>query len=130
MRHTNAADLERVLAFQQQHSARLIQRSWRATTQSAATSKEDKGDILDPSDRIYAFDPFGLAIAGVNMQTVPFRQWRHDEECAGTSQLSPSLFLNKEDFRVSGSVRKLPALLAGEEEFASRRKRIQERYVQ
>jgi nuclear transport factor 2 (NTF2) superfamily protein len=57
LQHTNAADLERVRAFQQQHAARLIQRAWRSTTQSVSTLKGKKAEIRDPSARVFTFDP-------------------------------------------------------------------------
>ncbi|KAG7386943.1 hypothetical protein PHYPSEUDO_014927 [Phytophthora pseudosyringae] len=128
LQHTNAVDLERVRAFQQQHSARLIQRSWRAVNNSTASSRGEKEERVAPSDRIYTFDPFGLASAGAKARAVRFSQWRHDNASAGSSQHSLSLLLDKKEIpAITSSSRKLPAAVAGDEAFAARRKRIQER---
>jgi hypothetical protein len=117
LQHTNAADLERVRAFQQQHAARLIQRAWRSTTQSVSTLKGKKAEIRDPSARVFTFDPFGLASG---------TQWSHDRGGRGDSLRPLSPFLSKEELHPA----KLPAVIAGDEAFASRRKAIQERYVE
>ncbi|KAG3091443.1 hypothetical protein PC121_g3858 [Phytophthora cactorum] len=127
LQHTNAADLERVRAFQQQHSARLIQRCWRAVNNSMVASKGDKEEVVAPSDRIYTFDPFGLATPDTKARTDHRRQWSRDNESSEFSPLSPSLFINAKELRASASARKLPAAIAGEEAFASRRKAIQGR---
>ncbi|KAF1783493.1 IQ motif, EF-hand binding site [Phytophthora cactorum] len=103
LQHTNAADLERVRAFQQQHSARLIQRCWRAVNNSMVASKGDKEEVVAPSDRIYTFDPFGLATPDTKARTDHRRQWSRDNESSEFSPLSPSLFINAKELRASAS---------------------------
>ncbi|KAL3672911.1 hypothetical protein V7S43_002213 [Phytophthora oleae] len=125
LQHTNAADLEKVRAFQQQHSAKVIQQIWRAVSQSPPAPKLKKEEVVSPNDRIYTFDPFGLASGGVKVRDVPFSHWGCDKECGKASRHSSPLFLNGEVD--ASSVQKLPASIANEEEFAVRRKTIQER---
>ncbi|KAI9980390.1 hypothetical protein PInf_026262 [Phytophthora infestans] len=117
LQHINAADLERVRAFQQQHSVRLIQRCWRSVNNSTVTSREEQKEVLTASDRIYTFDPFGLASGD------------HSGECKRNnesphSKFRPSLFLNE---NVLTSSRQLPATVSDEKAFESRRKVVQER---
>ncbi|KAG1709408.1 hypothetical protein DVH05_020064 [Phytophthora capsici] len=123
LKHTNAADLERVRAFQQQHSAKVIQRTWRAVKQIPVVPKTVKEAVVSPNDRIYTFDPFGFACDGVKVRDVPFSHWRGDKECGKLPPQSISLFLNEE--ADASSVQKRS--IANEEEIAVRRKTIQER---
>ncbi|GMF11195.1 unnamed protein product [Phytophthora lilii] len=124
LQNTNAADLERVRAFQQQHSARLIQRGWRAANQSAAHLKGEQAEDIDPSDRVYTFDPFKLATTDGRAT-----QWRHNnEKCVERAKHPPSLLLNKDEIRATTTAnKKLPAAIANEKAFESRRKEIQDR---
>ncbi|GMF43788.1 unnamed protein product [Phytophthora fragariaefolia] len=127
--HTTAVDLERVRSFQEQHSARLIQRAWRAVTHSPATSKAKNAAIVDPNDRIYMFDPFGFATGDAKMQNARLSHWKHDQQFAdaSSSERVPSLYLISQDEQqaiVSASV----GLRTGDEAFVMRRKAIQERY--
>ncbi|KAK1940609.1 hypothetical protein P3T76_008060 [Phytophthora citrophthora] len=122
LKHTNAADLERVRAFQRQHSAKIIQQTWRAVKQIPTVPKAIKEEAVSPNDRIYTFNPFGLA-SGV--RGVPFSHWERDKECSKSAPHSNSLFLNGKVN--ASSVQKLPASIVNEEDFAVRRKTIQER---
>ncbi|KAJ8542472.1 hypothetical protein ON010_g12342 [Phytophthora cinnamomi] len=125
LQHTNGADLERVRAFQQQHSARLIQRAWRTATQSVAAPRVDNAVDIDPSDRIYTFDLFGFASTDAKAQGVRFNQWRRDEKNVDSSQPSLSLFLTQDELQASASASTPPS--PDDEAFVSRRKKIQER---
>ncbi|KAE9014146.1 hypothetical protein PR002_g14301 [Phytophthora rubi] len=125
LQHTNAADLEKVRSFQQQHSARLIQRAWRATNQSTRTSNDGNTVIVDPKERIYTFDPFGFETADAKAPGVRFGQWKHDEKSTDSSQRSLSLLLSEDELRASVSTHTDPS--ADDEVFVSRRKAIQER---
>nr|KAE8933961.1 hypothetical protein PF009_g16054 [Phytophthora fragariae] len=124
LQHTNAADLEKVRSFQQQHSARLIQRPWRATNQSTRTSNDGNTVIVDPKERIYTFDPFGFETADAKAPGVRFGQWKHDEKSTDSSQRSLSLLLSEDELRAPVSTHTDPS---ADEVFVSRRKAIQER---
>lgn len=56
LRRTSPEDLARLERLQQRRGARRIQRAWRAARR--ADARRSAGDVADPKDRVFAFDPF------------------------------------------------------------------------
>ncbi|KAL7682769.1 putative IQ motif, EF-hand binding, B-box-type zinc finger [Plasmopara halstedii] len=128
LQHTNVEDLERVRQFQQQHSARLIQRRWRRIRNFTAAARDEIDVTIAPKDRIYTFDPIGIATSGNKTHVERFSHWRQDIETTELLGCAASPGSNQK--LPVASDQKLPVAIATKKKFAAKRRAIQERIKQ